>query len=670
MKPTPRLREAIDALYSRGTANSESYTRLLLQCVRSNDVVQAKRLQTHMDLHLYQPTDTFLQNRLLHLYAKSGNLSDARDLFDKMSRRDVFSWNAMLSAYSKSGNVEDLRAVFDQMSVHDAVSYNTFTPFSPGNCRFFWNGCSSQALEFFVRMQEEGFESTDYTHVSVLHACSQLLDIKRGKQIHGRIVATSLGESVFVWNALTNMYAKCGALDQARWLFDRMVNKNVVSWNSMISGYLQNGQPETCTKLFCEMQSSGLMPDQVTISNILSAYFQCGYIDEACKTFREIKEKDKVCWTTMMVGCAQNGKEEDALLLFREMLLENVRPDNFTISSVVSSCARLASLCQGQAVHGKAVIFGVDHDLLVSSALVDMYSKCGETADAWIVFKRMLTRNVISWNSMILGYAQNGKDLEALALYEEMLHENLKPDNITFVGVLSACMHAGLVERGQGYFYSISKIHGMNPTFDHYSCMINLLGRAGYMDKAVDLIKTRHLFELDPHNAGPYIMLSNIYAACGRWKDVAAVRSLMKNNKIKKFAAYSWIEIDNQVHKFVAEDRTHSETEQIYEELNRLIKKLQESGFTPDTNLVLHDVVEEEKFDSICYHSEKLALAFWLIKKPHGRTPIRIMKNIRVCGDCHVFMKFVSKIIRRPIILRDINRFHHFIEGRCSCKDS
>lgn len=565
---------------------------------------------------------------------------------------------------------------------------------------FSGNGYASEALEFFVRMQDEGYEPTDRTHVSVLHACSQLLDMKRGKQIHGRIVATSLGENVFVWNALTNLYAKCGALDQARWLFDQMVDKNVVSWNSMISGYLQNGQPEMCIKLFSEMQLSGLKPDQVTFSNILTAYIQCGNIDEAYNTFSEIKEKDKVCWTTMIVGCAQNGKEEDALLLFKKMLLENVKPDSFTISSVVSSCARLASLCHGQAVHSKAVTAGVDHNLLVSTALVDMYSKCGEVVNAWVVFKGMPTKNVVSWNSMILGYAQNGKDLEALALYEELLHEKLKPSTITFVGVLSACMHAGLVERGQGYFHSISEIHGMNPTFDHYSCMINLFGRAGYMDKAVDLIKSssfesnrliwstllsvcrinsdvnngeiaaRHLFELDPNNAGPYIMLANIYAACGRWNDVASVRSLMKRNKIKKLAAYSWIEMDNKVHKFVAGDRTHSETEQIYEELNRLIKRLHESGFTPDTNLVLHDVGEEEKFDSICYHSEKLALAFWLIKKPHGRKAIRIMKNIRVCGDCHVFMKSVSKIIGRPIVLRDINRFHHFVDGRCSCNDN
>ncbi|KAK3210648.1 hypothetical protein Dsin_015354 [Dipteronia sinensis] len=568
MKAKHKLRQAIDSLYSYGRATTEeAYTRLVLECARASDVEQAKRLKSHMDLHCYEPTNTFLHNRLLHLYAKSGKLSDARNLFDEMPVRDIFSWNAMLSALAKSGSVEDLRAVFNQMPFRDSVSYNTVI------AGFSGNGFSKEALQVFSRMREDELEPTDYSHVSALNACSQLLDLKRGKQIHGRIVVGNLGGNVFLSNALTDLYAKCGEVDKARWLFNRMNNKSVVSWNLMISGYLKNGQPLKCIELFREMQGFGLRPDQVTVSNVLGAYFQSGCIDEAGRLFRVIREKDKVCWTTMIVGYAQHGKEEDALMLFGEMLLEDVRPDSFTISSVVSSCAKLASLYHGQVVHGKAILLGVDDDLLVSSAIVDMYCKCGVTDDAWIVFTMMPTRNVVTWNAMINGYAQNGQDLQALAFYENI------------------------------------------------------------------------------------------------WEDVAFLRSLMKSKNVKKFAAYSWIEIDNKVHKFVAEDRSHPETEIIYKELSKLIKKLQEAGFIPNAKYVLHDVKEEEKFESICYHSEKLALAFGLIKKPQGGTPIRIMKNIRVCGDCHVFMKFVSKIMERPIILRDSNRFHHFVGGKCSCKD-
>ena len=609
-----------------------------------------------------------------------------------MTQRDVYSWNALLSAYAKLGLVEDLNAVFDQMPCRDSVSYNTLIA-----C-FASNGHSSKALKVLVRMREDGFQPTQYSYVNALQACSQLLDLKHGKQIHGRVVVADCGDNAFVWNAVTDMYAKCGDIHRARWLFDGMTNKNVVSWNLMISGYVKLGKPDECIHLFNKMKLSGLKPDQVTVSNVLNAYFHCGRLDDARKLFSEIPKKDEICWTSMIVGYAQNGREEDALILFGDMLRVNVRPDSYTVSSVVSLCAKLASLYHGQVVHGKVILMGVDDNMLVSSALVDMYCKCGVTLDAWIIFETMPIRNVITWNAMIRGYAQNGQAPEALALYERMLLENIEPDNISFVGVLSACINADMVKEGQKYFDSISE-QGMTPTLDHYACMVTLLGRSGSIDKAVDLIKgmphepdyliwstllsvcakkgdiknaelaADHLFESDPRNAGPYIMLSNLYAACGRWKDVAVVRSLMKNNNAKKFAAYSWVEVESEVHKFVSEDRAHPEVERIYDELNRLISILQQNGYNPDTNIVLHNVGQEEKFRSISYHSEKLALAFALIRKPNGVAPIRIIKNIRVCDDCHVFMKFASITIGRPIILRDSNRFHHFFGGKCSCKE-
>ncbi|XP_061371128.1 pentatricopeptide repeat-containing protein At1g11290, chloroplastic-like [Gastrolobium bilobum] len=686
-----KLRQAIDLLYSSGPASVDDYTRLVLHCARASDFIQAKRLQCHMESHLFQPKDSFIHNQLLHLYAKCGKLSHAQNLFDNMSKRDVYSWNALLSAYAKLGLVEDLHAVFDQMPYRDSVSYNTLIA-----C-FASNRHSSKALKVLVSMQEDGFQPTQYSYVNALQACSQLLDFRHGKQIHGRVVVADFGKNTFVWNALTDMYAKCGDVDRARWLFDGMIHKNVVSWNLMISGYVKMGNPDVCIHLFNEMQLSGLKPDQVTVSNVLNAFFQCGRVDDARNMFSEMPKKDEICWTTMIVGYAQNGREEDALMLFADMLRGNVSPDSYTISSVVSSCAKLASLNHGQVVHGKVILMGVDDNMLVSTALVDMYCKCGVTLDAWIIFETMPIRNVITWNAMIQGYAQNGQVPEALALYEKMLQENFKPDNISFVGVLSACVNAEMVEEGQKCFDSIRE-QGMTPTLDHYGCMITLLGRSGKIDKAVDLIKSMphepdyriwstllsvctkgdiknaelaasHLFELDQHNAGPYIMLSNLYAACGRWKDVAAVRSLMKNRNAKKFAAYSWVEIENEVHRFVSEDRTHPEVKRIYGELNKLISILQQIGYNPDTNVVLHNVGEEEKFRSISYHSEKLALAFALIRKPNGVAPIRIIKNIRVCDDCHVFMKFASITIARPIIMRDSNRFHHFFGGKCSCKD-
>ncbi|GJY61361.1 pentatricopeptide repeat-containing protein [Tanacetum coccineum] len=619
-----------------------------------------------MDQNHYEPTSTFIHNRLLDVYAKTGNLIDARNLFDKMLVKDVYSYNAVLKAYAKIGCLDGLHGFFKDMQRRDGVSYNiVISGLGKG-------GWAKEALEVFVEMLREGVEVTGYSYVSVLNVCSRVLDLRRGKEVHGKVVVCGLMRNAFVCNALCDLYAKCGEIDAARWLFDRMGNRNVVS---------------------------GLKPDMVTVSNVLGAFFQMGRIDEARKLFAEVEEKDVISWTTMIVGHVQSGKEEDALVLFSEMLRENVRPDKFTISSIVSSCARLASLVYGQAIHGKAVHMGVDDDTLVSSALVDMYSKCGEPVEAQNIFNTIPAKTIVSWNSLILGYAQNGKDLEALGLYEAMLNNNMKPDSITFVGVLSACIHEGLTERGEQYFNSMTKRFGITPTSDHYACLINLLGRSGCTKKVADMIKgmpytpnsliwstllsvsklngdiehaemaAKHLFEVDPSNAEPYITLSNLYAANGRWKDVAAMRSLMNSKNIKKFAAFSWVEIDGKVYKFVSEDRTHPESEAIYRGLNRLIRKLLKEGFTPNKNLVLHDVGDDEKFQSICYHSEKLALVYGLMRKPDGQQPIRIIKFIRVCADCHLFMKFVSRTIGRTIILRDSNRFHHFVEGSCSCKD-
>ncbi|KAI6681901.1 hypothetical protein NL676_035782 [Syzygium grande] len=551
-----QLRQAVDSLYSRRRATPESYTRLVLECVRAHDVDQARRLQSHMELHSFRPDDTYVHNRLLHLYARSGQHDDARKLFDEMPMRDVFSWNAMLSVHAKCGSVGDMWATFDEMPVRDGVSYNTVI------AGFAGNGQPQKALQVFVNMHENGFAPTEYTHVSALNACSQLQSLRLGKQIHGRIVASNFRGSAFVWNALTDMYARCGEIHWARWLFDRMVDKNVVSWNTMISGYVINGNPDKCVDLFREMQLTGCKPDQITVSNVLRAYFQCGHVVEAGKL---------------------------------PMVLPSL-------------------VC----------------------ALVDMYSSCGVIADARFIFNRMTSRNVVSWNAMIGGYAQNGQDLEALRLYEEMLQGNMKPDIITFIAVLSSCGHANLMEQGQKYFDSISKVHGITPTLDHYAFMVSLLVRSGQGDKALSLIKqmphqpnsviwssilsscatmgdirlgkiaASHLFDLDPCNAGPYITLSNMYAANARWKDVASVRSLMKNRNVRKVAAYSWIEFDSKVHRFVSEDHSHPETDQIYEELHRLIKKLQVAGFIPNTKSALHDVADDEKLASISYHNNLL----------------------------------------------------------------
>ncbi|KAK4774970.1 hypothetical protein SAY86_009905 [Trapa natans] len=695
MRARSSLRQSIDAICSLGQLAPEStYTSLVLNCVRANDVEQASRLHAHMESCSFQPSDTYIHNRLLHLYAKSAEAKEARRLFDKMPSRDVFSWNAMLSLFAKCGDHDDLWATFNVMPFRDSISYNTVIAGLTDS------GFPKKGLDVFALMLEHGYGPTDHTYVSALRSCSMLSCLTQGKQIHGRMVLSgSLGTNAFLWNALINMYAKCGETGNARWLFDKAPVKNVVSWNSMISAYLEGGLPEMSIELFNEMKLRCLTPDQVTTSNALNAYFETRRVNEARNLFCDIKgKKDKICWTTMIVGYSQSGMEEDALLVFHQMLLDDTRPDSFTISAVISACAKMASLHRGQGLHSKAILIGVNDNLLVSSALIDLYCKCGIIPDARLVFDSMPFRNVVSWNAMIRGYAQNGQNQKALSLYENMAQSKLKPDSWTFLAVLSSCLHANLIEEGQKYFDSMRGKHGIVPTLDHYSCMIHLLGRSGKLDKALDLIEempyepnsliwssllsvcsmkgdiehgeiaARKLFEMDPLEAGPYIMLSNMYAAHSRWDDVASVRSLMSSRNVKKFAAYSWMELDNKVHKFVSEDQAHPEREEIYMKLHGLIRKLQEEGYAPNTGTVLHNVGEAEKLSSICYHSEKLALVYSLMKLP-SEVPIRILKNIRVCADCHLFMKYTSNSLGRYIILRDATRYHHFIGGECSCKD-
>ncbi|KAI4379394.1 hypothetical protein MLD38_005699 [Melastoma candidum] len=669
MRSRQALRQAVDKLHSSAASPSSSwYCNLVRHCVHLNDVEQAKRLQSHLEAHPSSDSrDLFVKNRLLHLYSKSGNLALARDLFDGMPLKDVSSYNALLSALSRAGLIPEMWELFCSMESRDAVSYNTTMT------GFVRSRNYTRALGLFVGMLRDRVECTDYGYVSAINACAQARRLKCGKQVHQRILITgSLRRgNVFVGNAVCDMYMRCGEIGMAAAVFDGMASRSVVSWNSMISGYLSAGMLDKCFQLFCDMRDTGIEPDQVTISNVLGAYFQVGDFNEARRIFAGTKERDKVLWTTMMSGYSQNGMEEEALLVFKDMLTKGIEIDSFSMSCAISCCAKSASLCLGQAIHGKVIVLGSDANLLVSSSIVTMY-----------------------------GYAQNGLDLEAVNLYKKMLEEKVKPDDITFTAVLSACVHANLIEQGQMYFESISQVHGAIPSSEHYASMINLHGQSGEVTKALDLINgmphkpnyviwsallsacasnndiehaevaARNLFDLDPLYAGPYIILSNMYASHGRWKDMASVRFMMKERNVKKLTAFSWIEFDSKVHKFISGDRSHPETDALYEELQKLIAKLSDAGYTADMNSVLHDLKDDEKVASISYHSEKLALAYSLLKRPDSKMPIRILKNIRVCSDCHVFMKYASKVLGRVIVLRDYNRYHHFEGGKCSCKDT
>lgn len=375
-----------------------------------------------------------------------------------------------------------------------------------------------------------------------------------------------------------------------------------------------------------------------------------------------------------------------------------MKPDKFTFPSILRACASIVSLEQGKQVHACIIKTESEPNIVLESSLVDMYVKCGTIEDARRVFDKMPERNVVSWTAIIAGYGRYGDSKEVFMLFEQMQQLGLKPNYVTLLAILNACSHAGLVDEAWHYFESIDRDYHIKPRVEHYSCMVDLLGRAGRLDEANEFINrmplkphaaiwgtllgacrmhgnielgkiaAEHLFNLDSQNAGKYVVLSNIYAAAGRWEDVAKVRKLMKDRGVKKEPGCSWIEYRKKIHLFVVGDRSHPQSEEIYATVETLIRKIKEAGYVPEINFMLHEVEDELKEKYLSYHSEKLAVAFGIINISPG-TPIRIVKNLRVCGDCHTAIKFISNTAEREIILRDSNRFHHFKDGVCSCGD-
>ncbi|XP_059069664.1 pentatricopeptide repeat-containing protein At1g11290, chloroplastic-like isoform X1 [Cryptomeria japonica] len=633
---------------------------------------------------------------LLDMYAKCGSIDKARELFDGLPQRNVVSWTAMIAGYAQNGFVE-------------------------------------KALETFKQMQSAGVKPNFMTIATILPACAKMGDLEQGMDIHRSIKDRGILSDVVVATALVDMYAKCGSINKARELFDRMPERNVVSWTAMIAGYAQNGFVEKALDTFKQMKLAGIKPNSTTFASILPAcakmgalelgmdihqsitdrgillgivlanalldmYAKCGNMDKARELFDTMPQRDVISWTAMIAGYAQNGFVEKALETFKQMQLAGVEPDSTTFASILPACAKIGALEQGMYIHQNIKDRRILSDVIVATALVDMYAKCGSIDKAHALFDRMPERDVISWNAMIAGYAQNGFYKDAFKMFESMQHSGINPNIVSFACVLCACSHAGLVDEGCAYFNHMSNLYCITPTVDHYVCMVDLLARAGYLEDTLNFIikmpvksvvvvwmcflgacrshmniglgvfTAMLLFDLDPRSAATYVILSNIYAEVGRWDEAQMVRRLMKDRGIKKIPGCSWIESHNMVHAFCVGDRSHPQTKEIYAKLEKLAGEMKAAGYFPDSKRLLNAVEEEEKELFLCHHSEKLAIAFGLLITSFGTT-IRIVKNLRVCVDCHTATKFISKIVAREIIVRDASRFHYFKQGQCSCGD-
>lgn len=423
-----------------------------------------------------------------------------------------------------------------------------------------------------------------------------------------------------------------------------------------------------------------------------------GEVDLARELFDGMPQRDPIAWNTMIAGYSQVGRSKEALELFSLMQVEGVTVSEATMVSVLTACAHLGALAQGKWAHGYIQKNKIRITVTLGTALIDMYSKCGDMMKAMVVFWSMREKNVYAWSSALSGLAMNGAGKECLELFELMKQQHVQPNGVTFISVLRGCSVAGLVDKGHEHFDSMRNEYGIEPWYEHYGCIVDLYGRSGRLDDAVNFINampiephvgawgallnacriyknielgelaTQKILELESKNDGAYVLLSNIYADSRNWKGVSSVRESMKAKGVSKEPGCSVIEVAGKVHEFFVGDRSHPRYKEIEVMLGEMSKRLRLAGFEARTNEVFFDIEEEEKEDALCWHSEKLAIAFGLIVLGEGVT-IRIVKNLRVCLDCHDATKFISKVFEREIVVRDRNRFHHFKDGACSCMD-
>lgn len=565
---------------------------------------------------------------LVSAYARSCLLPDARRAFDDAPGRDLHLYSALLAAVSRSSTPE-------------------------------------LVLPFLRRMlSDDALRPDHFVLASLASAAARLRSLRLGRQLHAHFAASPYRHDDVVKSSLIDMYCKCGVPEDARKVFDSIGVKNSVVWTALVSGYASNGCTGEAIDLFRSMPACGLFT-----------------------------------WTALISGFVKAGNNTGAVGLFVEMRRDGVRIDDaFVLVTVIGGAADLAALVLGRQLHGLAMRLGFLSSMIVGNALVDMYSKCSDIHSAREVFEGITVRDVISWTTILVGEAQHGQAEEVLALYNRMLLAGMKPNEVTFVGLIYACSHAGLVQKGRQIFYSMKREYGVKPGLQHYTCYLDLLSRSGYLSEAEKLITTMpyepdeaswgallsackkhndtqmclrvadNLLELRPKDPSTYILLSNIYAVNCKWDSVAKVRKIMAEMEIRKEPGYSWIEAGKESRIFHAGEVPLDVGEEITGFLEELVSEMRKRGYVPDTSSVMHDLEEHEKEQHLFLHSERLAVAFGILKSPLGSV-IRVVKNLRVCGDCHTVMKFISEIAQRKIIVRDASRFHHFEDGNCSCSE-
>ncbi|XP_020206183.1 putative pentatricopeptide repeat-containing protein At3g01580 [Cajanus cajan] len=552
--------------------------------------------------------DMFVGSALIELYSKCGQMNDAVKVFVEYPKPDVVLWTSIVTGYEQNGSPELALAFFSRMVLLEQISPDPVTL------------------------------------VSAASACAQLSDFNLGRSIHGFVKRRGFDTKLCLANSMLNLYGKTGSIKSAANLFREMPNKDIISWSSMIACYADNGAETNALNLYNEMIDKRIKPNRVTVVSALRAcastskleegmqihklavnygfeldinvstalmdmYMKCFSPENANDLFNRMPKKDVVSWAVLFSGYAEIGMPHKSMGIFCNMLSNGTRPDAIALVKILAASSELGILRQAVCLHAFVTKSGFDSNEFIGASLIELYAKCSSIDNANKVFRGMIHKDVVTWSSIIAAYGSHGQGEEALKLFYEMAnHSHVKPNDITFVSILSACSHAGLIEEGIEIFHVMVNEYQLIPHSEHYGIMVDLLGRMGELDKALDVINdmpmlpgphvwgallgacrihqnikmgelaAQNLFPLDPNHAGYYILLSNIYCVDKNWHDAAKLRTLVKENRLKKIIGQSMIEIKNEVHSFVAGDRFHGESDHIYEMLRKLDTKMREEG--------------------------------------------------------------------------------------------
>ncbi|XP_058102963.1 pentatricopeptide repeat-containing protein At5g13270, chloroplastic [Magnolia sinica] len=688
--------EFLDAMDKAGVpVTDRAFESLFEACGKSNSLSYGRIFHDRMRKDGRIPFGSLGQCVIWMYFDCKGGSEYARKVFDEMPVKDLGTWRRMVSGYSRNGHFVEALGLLSQMVV-------------------------------------SGVELDASVYVVLIRAVSVDSGLEIGKLVHSQGIRMGLIPDALIDPILVDMYVKCGCIESAHHVLDRMVEKNVVAWTGLMVGYTHADKEDEALALFGRMIQEGIELDEFVFSIALKAcsgldrldigrqihgyvvkygmdsdvsagtplvdfYVKCGSLEEAHRAFEKISHPNEFSWSSIISGFCHAGKFEESIRLYKDLRNRGIVLNSFIYTSIFQACSALADLNLGSQLHSDAVKRGLVSDLYGESALVTMYSRSGSLDYARRAFGWINRPDTIAWTAIISGCAYHGHASEALDLFRMMRSCGVRPNSVTFVGVFTACSHSGLVSEARRYLDSMSKDYGVEPTVDHYNCMVDIYCRAGRLEDAFKLIKSmpfdpdsmtwkillggcrthqnvelgkiagENLLRMAPNDTAAYVLMFNLYASARRWEEAANIRKVMIERDVRKEVSCSWITIKDKVHRFIVGDRHHPRTDEIYSKLEELSHLFAGHGYAhliDDGSDGLH----EERNEQLLDHSERLAIAFGLISTS-GNAPILVFKNLRVCSDCHDFTKWVSKTSGREVVVRDSCRFHHFKGGKCSCGD-